>query len=192
VNLRRLSVDDLSRLVRLDSTTGRLYWKHRPIEFFPAGGDQVRSFKSWNAKNAGREAFKTRSGNGYFHGCIFGEKVCAHVIAFALHHGTWPEQTVDHVNGDRMDNRPENLRDVPHLQNMRNQPRSIASSTGFTGVHFSKSRNKYEAHITVNGKTVHLGRFDQMSDAVAARKRANAEYGFHENHGRASNAAHHA
>ncbi|HLT04808.1 MAG TPA: HNH endonuclease signature motif containing protein [Pseudomonas sp.] len=184
-----LSPEDLARLVHLDAATGRLYWKTRPLEFFPEGKEQARSCKSWNTRHAGRPAFNTRSGAGYLHGSLFGDKFCAHVIVFTLHHGKWPDQTIDHINGDRMDNRPENLRDVPHLQNCRNQPRSRASSTGITGVHFSKERGKYEAHITVKGKTVHLGRFDRMPDAVAARKRANVQYGFHENHGRTSNAA---
>lgn len=120
---------------------------------------------------------------------IFGEKVCAHVVVFALHRGRWPVETIDHINGDRCDNRPVNLRDVPHIQNMRNQPLSRASTTGVTGVSFDRPRQKYEAHITIRGKTIHLGRFSEMGAAVRARKRAEVKHGFHENHGRNRDAA---
>lgn len=180
----RLSAEDLGRLVRLEPDSGRLFWRVRPTEFFVAGPEQERAAKSWNTSFAGREAFRTLSGNGYYHGTLLGEKVCAHVVVFALYHGRWPDHTIDHVNGDRLDNRPENLRDVPHIQNMRNQPLSRASTTGVTGVHFDRARGKYAAHITIRGKTVHLGRFSAMGAAVRVRKRAEAKHGFHKNHGR--------
>jgi len=183
-----ISVEDLRAMVRLDAETGRLFWLRRDRRFFP----DDRSCKSWNAQNPGREAFAARSGNGYRHGCLLGEKMTAHVIAFALHYGNWPIHTVDHINGDRSDNRPDNLRDVTHLTNMRNQPLSKASTTGCTGVHFSAQRKKYEAHITVDSKTKHLGRFLTFDEAAAARKAAEREFGFHQNHGRVRHAAHHA
>lgn len=172
-------------MVRLDAETGRLYWLNRERRFFK----DDRACASWNSQNQGREAFATTSGNGYLHGALFGQKLTAHVVVFALHHGRWPVETIDHINGDRQDNRPSNLRDVPHLTNMRNQPLSRASTTGQTGVHYNMERGKYEAHITVAHRTKHLGRFQTFDEAVAARKAAERELGFHQNHGRARHAA---
>lgn len=182
-----ISIDDLRTMVRLDVETGRLYWLQRDRRFFP----DDRACNSWNAQNPGKEAFAINS-NGYRQGSLFGKKVYAHVIVFAIHHGRWPSGAIDHISGDRLDNRPENLRDVSHIENMRNQPISRASTTGHTGVHFSAKRSRYEAHITISGKTKHLGRYRTISEALAARKLAEREYGFHANHGRARHAANHA
>ena len=174
------SIEQIRSLVRMDEQTGELHWLPRAAGLFP----DVRSHMAWNSRHAGRRAFCTQSGNGYLHGSLFGVKLCAHRIVFALANGRWPAHTVDHINGDRLDNRPANLRDVPHLQNMRNQPLSKASTTGVTGVSFDSARGKYAAHITVAGRAVHLGRFATLDEAAAARTAANARHAFHPNHGR--------
>lgn len=181
----KISIDELRRLVSLDEVSGKLFWRHRLKSDF-SGENTSRACNTWNSRFSGKEAFCHMSGNGYLHGGLNYQKVCAHRIVFALFHGHWPENTVDHINGVRTDNRPSNLRDVPHIENMRNQPTSKASSTGVTGVSFNKARNNYEAHITVRGKKKALGRFESISDAASARAIANKEIGFHENHGRKS------
>lgn len=179
-----ISIAELRRLVSLDAETGRLYWRRRSEPDFCGAKNPARACNTWNSRFAGKEAFCTLSGNGYLHGALHDRKVCAHRIVFALHHGRWPEYTIDHINGDRMDNRPINLRDVVHAENMRNQPISKASSTGVIGVSLDSSRKKFEAYITVSGRKKYLGRFDSVSDAFAARSSANETVGFHENHGR--------
>lgn len=174
------SIPVLKKLVRLDVETGRLFWLRR--DAMP--GASKTSTKTWNTRFAGKEAFCTASSNGYLHGSLLDIKICAHRIVFALFHGRWPTNTIDHINGNRKDNRPTNLRDVAHRENMLNQPKSKASTTGITGVSRCKERGKYAAHITVSGRTVHLGRFDDVDAAKAARSAAEKSYGFHENHGR--------
>lgn len=144
----------------------------------------ARAHNTWNSRFAGKRAFNTHSGNGYLHGALLDGKVCAHSVVFALTHGHWPVFTIDHINGDRADNLPSNLRDVPHTQNMRNQPLSRASKTGMTGVSFDRARGKFAAHITVNGRTEHLGRYATAQEAAAARAAANVRHDFHPNHGR--------
>lgn len=178
-----ISIETLRELVSLDAASGKLYWKNRDVRFF-GGNAPMRSCNTWNSRFSGKEAFCVLSGSGYLHGALFDNKICAHRIVFALYNGAWPSRTIDHVNGVRTDNRPENLRDVSHIENMRNQPVSRASTTGFTGVSFDTERKSYEAYITINGKKKTLGRFDSASDAVAARAEANKNYGFHSNHGR--------
>lgn len=180
-----ISIVMLRSLVEFDAKTCLVFWKRRGVEFFQNSKTPLRMCNTWNSRFAGKPAFAHVNGAGYFHGAILGEKMLAHRVIYALANEKWPEFTIDHINGNRKDNRPENLRDVTHIENMRNQPVSKASDTGITGVHFDKNRNKYEAHITVCGTTNHLGRFETIEEAKLARDLANTEFGFHQNHGRA-------
>lgn len=74
-------------------------------------------------------------------------------------------EQVDHKNLNPLDNRRENLRLATHSNNMRNRGLQINNTSGFMGVTFRKKRNKYESQITFNGKSIHLGHFD---DAISA------------------------
>ena len=159
--------------MRYDPDTGKLYWlpRERP------GSER------WNGRYAGREAFTAIRNTGYFHGRLDGACYQAHRIAWVLHYGEWPRGQVDHVNHIKTDNRISNLRDVTHQQNHRNIPQSRKNTSGQTGVHWNRKDEVWEAYIMVDYRKRHLGRFREKADAVLARKRAEAEFGFHENHG---------
>ncbi len=164
---------------------GVMTWRRRGLEWFAhLGDDAPRAMASWNTRHAGKPAFAHKCGPGYLHGGLLGEKLLAHRAVWCLATGRWPTATIDHINGNRQDNRICNLRDVAHAQNCRNQPLSKVNTSGFTGVSFDAARNKYAAHITVDGRTLHLGRFDSLADARRARQQANTQHGFHSNHGR--------
>lgn len=137
----------------------------------------------WNGRWAGKEAFSAYT-NGYRGGYILGVRYPAHRVVFALHHGRWPEGDIDHVNGVRDDNRPENLRDVPHVLNQQNATRRIDNKSGKTGVRWSPHHGRWLARITVAGRRVSLGNFTELSAAIAARLEAERVHGFHANHGR--------
>lgn len=82
-----------------------------------------------------------------------------------------PGTTVDHINGDPLDNRRTNPRVVGHKTNGRNRASVPAnSSTGALGV--SRSRGKFYASISVNGRTSSLGRHPTLEQAIAARQDA--------------------
>ena len=187
MNVEKLiNPQQFAELVELQED-GLMTWRRRdPHWFSHLGPDAQRAMASWNTKNAGKPAFSHRMGAGYLHGGLLNKKLLAHRAVWCLATGRWPTATIDHINGNRKDNRICNLRDVPHAENCRNQPLSRASTTGFTGVSFNRERNKYDAHIVVNGKTMHLGKFASLADARRARQQANARHGFHDNHGRAS------
>ncbi len=186
MNVEKLiSPQDLAELVTLDALTGKMTWRERGRRWFEhLGADADRAMASWNTKHAGGPAFDHMTGNGYRHGGLLNEKLLAHRAVWALSTGRWPTATIDHVNGNRQDNRIENLRDVPHVQNCRNQPLSKANTSGVTGVSLVRGRGKYVATICVDGKTVHLGKFATLAEAAHARQAANAAHGFHDNHGR--------
>lgn len=185
-NESALSIDTLKRLLSLDSNTGKLHWKHRDSSMFEGseGRSAEHKARNWNSKMAGAEALASSKGNGYRHGAIFGATFLAHRVVYALANGRWPEHQVDHINGVPSDNRPENLRDATRIENSRNMQTSVRNTSGTVGVTFSKKESKWLATIVVEGKQRRVGAFAEFDLAAEARKRAEVEYGFHENHGR--------
>ena len=81
---------------------------------------------------------------------------------------------VDHINGDRLDNRRCNLRLCTHRQNLRNRKRQDNGSSRYKGVH--KSAGKWRAQIGYDGKTHHLGYFTDEADAARAYNEAASEH----------------
>jgi hypothetical protein len=108
----------------------------------------------------------------------------AHRLAFLYMRGTLPEGQVDHINGQRDDNRWVNLRDVTNIENQRNAKRRSNNSSGIMGVSWHKAKRKWQASITIDNCLKHLGYFNDFDEAVTARKRSETEYGFHPNHNR--------
>ncbi len=96
----------------------------------------------------------------------------AHRIVWMHVHGEWPAKTLDHINGDRSDNRLENLRLADQYENGYNRKVSRRSSTGVLGVYWENTRLKFSASINFRGKTYNLGRYSYLKEAVAARKQA--------------------
>lgn len=72
---------------------------------------------------------------------------------------------VDHINGDGLDNRRENLRICTHAENTRNKRMLGANTSGFKGVSWHKGDRKFRAQITVNKRKIHLGNFDDAEMA---------------------------
>lgn len=164
----------LRELLRYEPDTGQLFWRERPRSLFTLD----REFRRWNGRYAGKPA-SYRRGTGYLGLFVFRRGFSAHRIAWAMHHDEWPVGDIDHINGDREDNRICNLRDVTRSENCRNAKLSKANKTGAIGVTYRRGKWRASMHI-------HLGLFDTLEAAVAARKEAEARFGYHPNHGRAA------
>lgn len=110
------------------------------------------------------------SSEGYVYIGLHYRRYRAHRLAWLWTTGNWPEAGIDHINGNRADNRWVNLRPATQAQNGGNARRSSANTTGLKGV--SKWGNRWQAGITQNYKRRHLGLFDTPEAAHAAYMRA--------------------
>ena len=102
----------------------------------------------------------------------------AHRLAWLYVHGVWPPHEVDHINGDRSDNRIANLRLATRQQNSENRHGAQSNSkTGLVGVSWHKRAGKWQAHIRVKGRTRYLGLFESTQDACMAYLQAKQTMG---------------
>ena len=177
-----ISIDLLRELVSYNPETGDLTWLPRRPEFFK----NPRDCAGWNTKYAGKRAFTTKNFTGYLCGHIFKKTYMSHRIAWALHHGSWPDKQIDHIDGVRANNKIENLRAVSAEDNQKNVKQRVDNTSGAKGVDFQKSYGLWRARIVHNKRRIDLGKFRNLDDAIAARKAAERQYGYHENHGRAA------
>ena len=104
---------------------------------------------------------------------IDGDNYLEHRIVFLMIHG-WLPEFLDHINRDRKDNRPENLRPATTTKNNRNVAFKSNNSTGYKGVVFDQG--KFKAMIRVNGKRIYLGVYASASDAAQVYDRAVRKY----------------
>jgi len=124
--------------------------------------------------------------DGYTALRLDGKTVLAHRIIWIMEFGYQPE-AIDHLNGDRADNRIQNLRSVTVAENNRNVRLRKDNKSGAVGVSRAKYKSRdrgWRATIAFEGKDKHIGFFRSLDEAIEARKRAQIAFGFHENHGR--------
>ena len=110
------------------------------------------------------------SGAGYLLARVDNKRFKAHRLAWALYYGTWPEHQIDHINGNRADNRIVNLRDVKPSENMQNirKARSDREPGSLLGTTYCKRDKVWRSKIGINGKRINLGTFTTAEAAYAA------------------------
>lgn len=164
----------LRELISYNPLTGVMIWRHR--EDAP---------KKWNARFVGTMALSSVAKSGYLRGCVDGVFYVAHRVAWAIVFGEWANGEIDHIDGDRSNNRIENLRVVTHAENNKNRCIQSNNSSGHMGVYWSKQKSRWQVRVsTPNVRSKHYGYFSALEAAINARDRAYMENGYHENHGR--------
>tara|TARA_R110001632_G_scaffold198688_1_gene321028 strand:- start:359 stop:895 length:537 start_codon:yes stop_codon:yes gene_type:complete len=175
----RLDIKKLNDFLAYDSKTGLVTWKEVQSKWFKTNRDCMAFNTRWSGKIAGG-----KREHGYIAIGYEGKRPYAHSIAWCLYHGKNPEHQIDHVNGIRDDNRILNLRDVNQRSNAKNVKIHKTNTSGVCGVSQIQDSKRWRAYITVNGKQLWLGSFEDYEEACKARKEAEKKYDFHKNHGR--------
>ena len=176
------SVERLRELISYNAETGSLVWMPRcAADFLPSAGKSAEAKAgAFNTRYVGTPALSNTTIHGYRAGSLFGHRMYAHRVAWALHFGAWPDANIDHINGDGTDNRVSNLRDVSQSDNMSNRRRSGGANPR-VGVRQTPS-NKWSARIEKGGKTLRLGVFNTFEEAALVRNEAEIRLGFTSRH----------
>lgn len=153
-----MCLNTLRTYVRLEATTGKLFWNTRP--------GVGRAVNVFNAQFAGKEAGYTHH-KGYRVLEINSRQFLIHRVVYTLTNGRWPEDEVDHINGIRDDNRPENLREATKSQNQANRGVQKNNLAGIKGIHRRRS-GKWRAQVKFQGRVKYLGDHENIEDAKAA------------------------
>jgi hypothetical protein len=128
---------------------GKLFWKacYNPASIGKECG--------WLG-NRGYRAFKIGS-----------KMLLTHRVIWFLHHNSWPteDKMIDHINGNKLDNRLENLRLATRSQNGANRKEHKNNTSGYRGVHWVKEDKNWRANIKVNNKIKSLGRYKTAEEA---------------------------
>ena len=120
--------------------------------------------------------------DGYFQIMIDGKIFLAHRLAWLYEFGEVPSKNIDHINGDKKDNRISNLRSVTQSVNLQNQRKAKGNRTHskFLGVSLANKgsckEKPYQARIVVNSKAIYLGTFDTEENAHKAYILAKRKY----------------
>lgn len=115
------------------------------------------------------------SPKGYFQVSVFGRTYGAHNVIWCMVTGEWPNSEMDHRDGNKLNNRWDNLRLANSSQNQCNRRKSKSNTSGFKGVYWNKRHRKWRAKIGVFGKQKYLGFFKTPEAAFEAYKSAALE-----------------
>jgi len=146
------------------------------IKYDPETGDMTWVKVLSNRSKSGDRCGGNIDAKGYGRVCFDGKQYRAHRVAWALHYGSSPDGIIDHINGNRLDNRICNLRIVDPVQNARNAGRGVNNTSGMVGVVWHKRAKKWVAQITVNRENKYLGLFTDFDSARQARLSAEDKY----------------
>lgn len=138
------------------------------LAYDPDTGVFTWKVRTSNRAHLGAEAGRVGA-NGYRYLGLDGSLHLAHRLAWLYVHGVWPADMIDHIDGDRLNNRIANLRPADMRRNQQNRKGPQANNrSGLLGVSWSKQARKWHAQISDAGQSHHLGYFACPEEAHAA------------------------
>lgn len=150
VHIVPLTVETFREFIHYDPETGVFTW-----------------IKDKGTARAGDVAGAVSEANGYRQLCFAGLKLGAHRFVFFYQNGEFPKGYIDHIDGDKTNNRRSNLRLVSNKLNCENRKRAqVNNKLGVLGV--TKSCSRYAATIKHHGKKIWIGTFDTPEEAHQA------------------------
>jgi hypothetical protein len=155
-------IEEAKRKYDYDQKTGCFTWKA----------------KTCGAKNKSIAGTKTKT---YIYLRVLGKIFLAHRLAWAMHYNEFPKRIIDHINGNKFDNRITNLRDVNqsiNLQNQRNPHQR--NKQGLLNITL-ESNNKYKVQLCKNKKIFYIGVYETIEYAIRARNVARSFLGMNTN-----------
>jgi HNH endonuclease len=171
-----IPISFLRECFRLDAS-GAPVWRERPRKHFATN----QAWPRWNTLYAGKVAGVPVHGYAQIEVTFEGKvrRLLSHRVAFALAHGRWPAEQVDHRDRDKSNGSLDNLREATHSQNIQNSRLYSTNKTGVKGVCWNARQRKWWAYIWDGGRgghQRHLGFFTEFEDAVAARRAAETDW----------------
>lgn len=148
-----ITKEALLRLFHVDSDTGRLYW---------------RDISKYHSEKSGKEAgapIPSQSGKKYWHVQIGGRKYKRGHLIFCAAYGRMPKPCLDHVNGNSLDDRLDNLREATATENAWNHKTRKRRIKLPMGVRLIPHSGRYQARISFHKRQIHLGAYDTPEEA---------------------------
>lgn len=150
--MTKLTQAELKELLDYDPATGSFFWRKT-----------LRNGKGGAGKKAGGERY------GYIFIAVKGRIYRAHRLAWLYVYGEFPpDKLIDHINGNRSDNRIENLRLASQGENLMNRGRQSNNKAGYKGIWFDNQRQLWAAMIGFNNQKKALGRYETAEEAARA------------------------
>ncbi|UFS83189.1 HNH endonuclease [Rhizobium sp. T136] len=160
-----------------DQGTGILTWKFRPFNHFEMYSNASVRMGQCQKLYAGRPALNVIKKNGYRSGTLDGVGMYAHRVIWKMINGSDPN-VIDHIDGDKANNRLINLRNVSPSINMRNLKLSGQSASGVRGVYRHSQSGGWLAQINTNAGNVISFYSKDMAEAVEWRREMELEFGY--------------
>jgi len=156
---------------------------------------QIIDFENYEVSNLGNvrniktgKILKPRiDRDGYYQVCLCKDKKkktpkIHRLVAESFIENPENKPCVDHINNDKLDNNVENLRWATLNENQYNRKINKNNTSKVKGVCFDKNRNKWRAHMKIDGISIHIGSYNTLGEAKEARvKRANEVFGVYTN-----------
>ena len=158
-----ITQDELKEVLHYDPETGIFRWRM----------PKSSRVKPWDVAG-------TKNGNGYICFKINGASLRGHRLAWLYMTGKWPENDVDHMDGNRSNNAWQNLRSATNKQNLENQGLRKNNTSRFRGVSWCKRHKKWVARVYHNYKQIYVGFFESAGEAGKAASAKRAELYTHD------------